>query len=196
VQPLSAQTPKPPVAKKAKPKSPSKKSKKGSKDAELEQYFTGGKNGKKVKKGKDGKPLKGGDKVVDIKSIIQSKKSNSASTSPRPTDPANNQGNRPMTIGNKTIVGNVGTAQGFRICVYNGTSRKDALAAKQAFMKTYKDMHSYMRYNTPYYKIVVGDYEDKKSAQNSLKNIVKDFNASFIVPDVVNTKHITIYQKR
>ncbi|MFM2387117.1 MAG: hypothetical protein RL660_1874 [Bacteroidota bacterium] len=200
--PAVAQT-KPPAKPASKPASKSaskakaKKGKKGSKDAELEAYFTGGKKGKNAKGAKNaktGKTAKSGD-MVDVKSIIKSKQTGSGPSAP-PVDPNSNYGNRPVIVGNRTITGSVGTAQGYRICIYNGTSRKDALTAKQEFMKRNRDLKSYMRYNTPYYKIVIGDYEDKKAAQNALKKYVKDFPSAFLVPDVVNVKHIVIYQKR
>jgi SPOR domain len=90
----------------------------------------------------------------------------------------------------------VGTANGFRICIYNGNSRQDALATKQRFMKKYTNVHSYMKYSTPSYKITVGEYTDKKIAAKELKKIVVDFKSAFIMPDVVNVKNIIVYQTR
>jgi SPOR domain len=180
------------------------KAKKGSKDAELESYFTGSnKKGKKGKKGKDGKEDKKGDNaknssssgIADIKSVLANRKKNSTPNA-KPIDPAMANGNRPMIIGDKTVMGSVGTANGFRICIYNGNSRQEALATKQQFMKKYTNVHSYMKYSTPSYKISVGEYTDKKVAQKELKKIVVDFKSAFIMPDVVNVKNIIVYQSR
>jgi hypothetical protein len=179
-------------------KAKSKKGKKGGKDAELEAYFTGnGKKNKKGKKNKEDNTSANRNGIADIKSVLANRKKNApVSNNVKPVDPANANGNRPMIIGDKTVTGSVGTANGFRICIYNGSSRKDALAAKQQFMKKYTNVHSFMKYSTPSYKITVGEYTDKKIAQKELKKIVADFKSAFIMPDVVNVKNITVYQTR
>jgi hypothetical protein len=167
---------------------------KGTKDKALDSYFYGGsKKGKKGKKEADKKGKKGEKgQLVDTKSLINSKGKKTSGGTNGGSDQATY---RPIYVGNKMVTGSINSAQGFRICIYNGSNREEAMAAKLKFMKKYPGMRSYMSYNTPYYKIKVGDFDDKKVVQKALKDITKTFAAAFVVPDAVTVKNIMIYKK-
>ncbi len=179
------------------------KKEKGSK--ELDKYFYGSKKSRKNKKDKNEKEEKKGkgkgkkgnaEGIVDTKSILQANGGGSKKTTSGGNSENNNSGAtyRPIYIGNKMVTGEITDVQGFRICVYNGNNRTEALAQKVQFMKKHPGIRSYLGYNTPYYKIKVGDYTDKKVAQNALKTFIKNFPSSFIIPDVVTSKNIMIYK--
>jgi hypothetical protein len=170
---------------------------KKTKDKALDSYFYGGKNKKGKKASKDGKTKNSkGDKIVDIKSMLKNKGSNGAKSNASSGGSANSQTSyRPIYVGNKMVTGSISSNQGFRVCLYTGNNRDEAMASKMKFMQRFAGTRSYMSYNTPYYKIKVGDYADKKVAQKALKEFTKVFPAAFIVPDIVTVKNILIYKK-
>jgi hypothetical protein len=185
-----------PAAKKSK----RSKSKKGSGDKELDKYFYGG--GSKKDKNKKGKKEKEttqsvDGKIVDTKALLKSKGVNTGKTTSGgvSTNKTNNATYRPVYVGNKVVTGSIENVQGFRICVYNGIKREEAMQKKVEFMKAYPGIRSYLSYNTPNYKINVGDFEDKKDAEKQLKTVKKKFENAVIVPEVVTAKKIYIYKK-
>jgi hypothetical protein len=132
-------------------------------------------------------------KVVDTKSLFKDKINTKVKTTGGGTATGPSL-YRPVFVGNKMVTGNIVAAQGFRVCIYNGTSRDSALIVKKAFMKQFRNMNSYMSYNLPYYKIKVGDWDDKKTAANGMKPIAKIFPVAFLIPDQIVKKNILIYR--
>ncbi len=94
--------------------------------------------------------------------------------------------------GKKKVTGSIFTAKGFRIIVYNGPDRLQAMEAKNRFSKTFPAQRSYMSYNVPSYKIKVGDFETKKEATDFLRQVMSKFPSSFIVPDIITVKNINV----
>jgi hypothetical protein len=179
-----------------KPKKKGKRKSKSEKgDKQLDTYFYGNKKGKK--KGKKGKEeiSTGKDKIVDTKSLLKNRVNNNGKKTSGGTGGGTDQVTyRPIYVGNKMVTGNIQSVQGFRICIYTGNNRQEAIATKLSFMKEFNTMRSYMAYGTPYYKIKVGDFPDKKAAQLALKKIIAKFASAFIVPDVVTVKNIVVYK--
>jgi hypothetical protein len=66
------------------------------------------------------------------------------------------------------------------------------MESKNAFSKAYPAVRSYMSYNVPSYKIKVGDFDNKKEATSFLRRVSSSFPASFIVPDIVTIKNISV----
>lgn len=132
-------------------------------------------------------------KVVDTKSLFKDKINTKVKTTGGGTATGPSL-YRPVFVGNKMVTGNIVAAQGYRVCIYNGTSRDSALIVKRAFMKQFRNMNSYMSYNLPYYKIKVGDWDDKKTATNGMKPIAKVFPVAFLIPDQIVKKNILIYR--
>jgi hypothetical protein len=94
--------------------------------------------------------------------------------------------------GKSKVVGSITSAKGFRVVIYNGADRTKAMEIKNAFARAFPGTRSYMSYNVPSYKIKVGDFDDKKDATSFLKRVNGSFPASFIVPDIVTIKNISI----
>ena len=94
--------------------------------------------------------------------------------------------------GKKKVTGSIYTAKGFRIIIYNGPDRKQAIEAKNKFSNAFGSQRSYMSYNVPSYKIKVGDFESKKDATDFLRTVSAQFPSSFIVPDIVTVKNINV----
>lgn len=98
----------------------------------------------------------------------------------------------PIKRGTKTVTGSIVNRKGFRVVIYSGADRNAALNAKRIFMRQYTSTRSYMSYNAPNFKIRVGDFATKDEANKFMKQILKSFPSSFIVPDIVTIKNIHV----
>lgn len=94
--------------------------------------------------------------------------------------------------GKKKVTGSIYTTKGFRIIIYNGPDRAQAMKAKNNFSKAFADCRSYMSYNVPSYKIKVGDFEERKDANEFLRKVSRLYPSSFIVPDIITVKNINV----
>ena len=99
---------------------------------------------------------------------------------------------RPIRKNGKMITGSIYTTPGFRICIYNGSNREEAMLLKQKFIRTESKYKNYISYSRPYYKIKIGDFENKKIAAKEFKKISKEYPNAFIVPDIVTIKKIAV----
>ena len=75
---------------------------------------------------------------------------------------------------------------GYRIQVFFGSTRTEALSAKADFIKKYPDMKVYMIYEQPNYKIRAGDFTNRYEAEKYHQQIIADFKSCFIVPDEIS----------
>jgi hypothetical protein len=98
----------------------------------------------------------------------------------------------PIRKNGKMLTGSIYTTPGFRICIYNGSNREEAILVKQDFIKLNSNHKNYISCSRPYYKIKVGDFENKKIAAKEYKKISKSYPNAFIVPDIVTVKKIVI----
>ena len=69
---------------------------------------------------------------------------------------------KPIRKNGKMITGSIYTSPGFRICIYSGSNREEAIQIKQNFIRSGSQYKNYITYSRPYYKIKVGDFETKK----------------------------------
>lgn len=98
----------------------------------------------------------------------------------------------PIRKNGKMLTGSIYSVSGFRICIYSGANREQAIQIKQNYIKTNSTFKNYISYNRPYYRIKVGDFENKKMAARELKKIVVDYPNAFIVPDIVTVKKFVV----
>ena len=95
--------------------------------------------------------------------------------------------------GRKKVTGSIVTRKGYRVVIYNGSSRSTALAMKRKFMQRYPGTPSYLSYRSPSYKIRVGNFASKTSAYRFLRKIQgAGFSKSFVAPDIVTIKDINV----
>jgi hypothetical protein len=104
--------------------------------------------------------------------------------------------NKPVKVNGKYVTGTITTVEGYRVCIYNGTDRAAAFAVKQQFIQSNNKFNNYLVYSRPYFKIKVGDFEDKKSATKALRNITIKYPNAFLVPDLVTIKNIEVWKKK
>lgn len=75
---------------------------------------------------------------------------------------------------------------GFRIQVINTTDRNAAIQAKTTVYRLFPELKAYLLYQSPYFRLRVGNFEDKKQAENYQRQLSKEFKQNvYIVNDVV-----------
>ncbi|MFM2387118.1 MAG: hypothetical protein RL660_1875 [Bacteroidota bacterium] len=97
-----------------------------------------------------------------------------------------------IQVGKKKVTGSIIQKDGFRVVIYNGNDRNKALAVKNAFTKANPSHRSYLTYNTPNFKVKVGDFDDKKEATAFMKRIAAAYPSAFLIPDQVTIKNIMV----
>ncbi len=75
--------------------------------------------------------------------------------------------------------------QGFRVQLYYGGNRTEALELKSKFSALYPDMASYLIYQQPYFRLRVGDFRTRSEAYQLKRKVEKDFPSVFIVNDEI-----------
>lgn len=77
------------------------------------------------------------------------------------------------------------SVSGFRIQLYSGSTRMKAMEARASFMEKYPEIHSFVVYQAPNFKVRAGSYRKKHEAYRAFKIIEKDFPSSYIVNDEI-----------
>lgn len=79
--------------------------------------------------------------------------------------------------------------RGFRIMVINTNDRNAAINAKARMYTLFPELKSYLTYQSPYFRLKVGNFLDRKDAEDYQKKIEKYFpKGVFIVNDVIEVK--------
>jgi len=77
--------------------------------------------------------------------------------------------------------------EGYRVEIFSSTNDKQrALDKKVEFLSKYPDCDVYVLFNSPNFKVRVGDFRTKSEAFKLFKKIEKDYNAAFVVKDNIN----------
>ncbi len=74
---------------------------------------------------------------------------------------------------------------GYRIQVFFGSDRTDANKVKAEFSEKYPDVDVYVVYESPNFKVRVGNYRNKIEAQKLLHDLKQKYDGAFIVPDKI-----------
>jgi hypothetical protein len=75
----------------------------------------------------------------------------------------------------------------YKIQIYSG-DRSGAEKIKSNFSTLFKDLPVSMEFNTPNYKIWVGNFTNRLEAERALLKIKKEYNTAFIFKPKVNLK--------
>ena len=79
--------------------------------------------------------------------------------------------------------------QGFRIQVINSPDRSKVLAAKDKMYEQFPDWTTYLLYQSPNYKLRVGNFKTQDEAQDALKQLSKLFPSGvYVIQDVIELK--------
>ncbi|TMI66200.1 MAG: SPOR domain-containing protein [Bacteroidetes bacterium] len=81
------------------------------------------------------------------------------------------------------------TGKGFRLLVINTTKRDDAIAAKAKVYTNFPELKAYLLYQSPYYKLKVGNFKDRKEAEDYQKKMKYYFPSGvYIMNDIIENK--------
>jgi hypothetical protein len=83
------------------------------------------------------------------------------------------------------IKGSIHSARGFRVQIYNGSSRAEAQQRKVDFIRRYPNIRSYMSYIAPTYRVKVGDFKTRAEAYKLYQQISGLYTPCMVVPDIV-----------
>jgi hypothetical protein len=75
------------------------------------------------------------------------------------------------------------TRKGFRIQVFSGNQRAQAMKIRTEILSLYPDTRVYLIYKQPTFRVRVGDFLTRDEASIWLLNLQKTYKAAFIVPD-------------
>lgn len=79
--------------------------------------------------------------------------------------------------------------KGYRLMVITTNSRDEAIAAKTKVYTFFPELKAYMWHQSPYYKLKVGNFKERKDADDYRKKLNVYFpKGVFIMPDKVEVK--------
>lgn len=79
--------------------------------------------------------------------------------------------------------------KGYRLLVINTNKRDEAIAAKTKVFTFFPELKSYLIYQSPFYRLKVGNFKDRKEAQEYLERLKKYFpQGVFIMNDTIELK--------
>lgn len=73
--------------------------------------------------------------------------------------------------------------RGYRVQIYNGPSRDKAMAAKKEFMRRFPGVRTYLIFESPSFRVRIGDYRSRGDAEGMLREANSMFIPSMIVPE-------------
>ncbi|MCC8425115.1 SPOR domain-containing protein [Mucilaginibacter sp. UR6-11] len=80
---------------------------------------------------------------------------------------------------------------GYRVQIYNGSSRKEAYDAQARFNQQYGDMRTYISYSEPDYKVRAGDFRTRLEAERLMQELRGKFTGLFIIAGKINPPKTT-----
>ena len=79
--------------------------------------------------------------------------------------------------------------KGYRLLVLNTNNREEAAAAKTKVYTYFPELKSYLLYQAPYFKLKVGNFKDRKEAEDYQERLQKYFpKGVFIMNDTIELK--------
>ena len=81
------------------------------------------------------------------------------------------------------------TMSGFRIQIVNSTDRNVAIDAKTKVYQLYPELKAYLLFQSPYYRIKVGNFKTRSEAETYMKSLQRNFSGTiFILKDIIEVK--------
>ncbi|MES1221704.1 MAG: SPOR domain-containing protein [Bacteroidota bacterium] len=79
--------------------------------------------------------------------------------------------------------------KGFRLMIINTNKREEALAAKTKIYTYFPELKAYLTYQTPYFKLKVGNFKERKDAEDFQKRLNIYFpKGVYVMNDVIEVK--------
>ena len=84
---------------------------------------------------------------------------------------------------------NARTARGYRLLVVNTNKRDEAISAKTKVYTNFPELEAYLVYQTPYFKLKVGNFRTREEAREYQKLIAPHFpKGVVVVSDTIEVK--------
>ena len=97
--------------------------------------------------------------------------------------------NKQIEINEYTTRNSRRTAPGYRILVINTNDRAKASEAKARIYQQFRELPAYLMYQSPFYKLKVGNFREREEAEQYLVNIQRLFPSGvYIVRDVIEVR--------
>jgi len=79
---------------------------------------------------------------------------------------------------------------GFRILAVSSNDRNKVIEAKSAIYRKFPELTSYMMYQSPFFRLKVGNFRDRLDAEEYLSGIQELFpaNKAYVVPDKIEVR--------
>jgi hypothetical protein len=87
---------------------------------------------------------------------------------------------------NKNNINGEETANGFRVQIFFGSNRQAAYDAQAKFMNEYPEIHTYITYIEPNFKVRVGNFRTRLEAQKLETALGDLFKSLFIISEKIN----------
>jgi SPOR domain len=79
--------------------------------------------------------------------------------------------------------------KGYRLLVINTSKRDEAVAAKSTVYENFPELKAYLNYQSPYFKLKVGNFKERKEAEAYQDKLRRFFpKGVFIMNDVIELK--------
>ena len=91
----------------------------------------------------------------------------------------------------KTILKNTGGVEGWRIQVIFKAKREEILTKQAKFARLYPKIPAQIIFDSPYYKLTVGNFRYRNQALKIQHKIKKSFPAAHPVPVIIDPKSLT-----
>lgn len=75
--------------------------------------------------------------------------------------------------------------KGYRIKIQFSSDKATSIKVKNKFSEEFTDVPAYIKYDQPYFSVRVGNYRTKLEAYKFLKEVQKDYPASFLIEDEI-----------
>jgi len=78
---------------------------------------------------------------------------------------------------------------GYRICIFADSGQeanRKAESVRSVFMGMYRNIQPYKIFNTPFWRVYVGDFKTKSEAMKFLKTLERNFPNAYIVYDIIS----------
>ena len=80
------------------------------------------------------------------------------------------------------------SAPGYRIMVYSGNSSEESAGVRKEVYEWSREYEVYTQYKQPAFRVKVGNFEDRISANYAYSDLVRFFPNAVIIPDQIEIK--------
>ncbi|WP_461450856.1 SPOR domain-containing protein [Mucilaginibacter sp.] len=90
-------------------------------------------------------------------------------------------------VGGKAAKGGAAASSyGFRIQVFNGSDRNGAYTAQAKIQDRFPELHTYLSYRDPNFKVKVGDFRSRLEAEKMVEEMRPAFTGMYIISEKIN----------